>query len=145
MQNDNKLDLLTNKSSKYLFYWYSNFVEWKELPVQKIRHLKISEDFVGLVKIQESNWQYPIENFITRTKNFDLKGKITEKEPKSLKEIKKCCKICKCVYNTVCGTIAENFHEYLHTLEFDEIEEINNDIKLKSNGWGLNPNLGGGG
>lgn len=101
--------------------------------------MKISEDFVGLVKIQESDWQYLIENFIARTKNFDLKGKITEKE------IKKICKICKCVYNTVCGTIAENFHEYLHTLEFDEIEEINNDIKLKSNGWGLNPNLGGGG
>ena len=105
--------------------------------------MKISEGFAGLVKIQESSWQYLIENFVAQ--KFDLKGKITEKEPKSLKEIKKICKICKCVYNTVCGTIAENFHEYLHTLEFDEIEEINNDIKLKSNGWGLNPNLGGGG
>lgn len=87
MQNDNKFHLLTNKSSKYLFYWYSNFVEWKKLPLPKIRHLKISEGFAGLVKIQESSWQYLIENFIAQ--NFDLKGKIAEKEPKSLKEIKK--------------------------------------------------------
>ena len=49
--------------------------------------MKISEGFAGLVKIQESSRQYLIENFIAQ--NFDLKGKIAEKEPKSLKEIKK--------------------------------------------------------
>ena len=105
------------------------------MPVQIIRHTKVSDNFVSLVKIQESNWQYLTENFISRTKYFDPKEKITKRETKILKKIERNYKTCRHVYNGIYKTIAENFYEYLHTLELDETEELKNYIK--SNGWGL--------
>ena len=37
------------------------------------------------------------------------------------------------MYNTIYKTIPKNFREYFWTLEFDEVEGLNNDIK--SNCW----------
>lgn len=59
------------------------------MPIQKIRDTKISANFVGLVEIQEKNWQFMIENFVGRTETFYLKEKIILKELKTLKEIEK--------------------------------------------------------
>ena len=59
------------------------------MPIQKIRDTKISDNFVGLVEIQEKNWQFMIENFVGRTETFYLKEKIILKELKTLKEIEK--------------------------------------------------------
>ena len=106
----------------------------KNIEPLKIRHSKISNDFVGLVEIQERDWQYLIENFIARRENFNIKVEITEKESKTLKEIEINYKICRHVYNLIYKTIFENFQEYLRTLEFNELEELNSDIKR--NGWG---------
>ena len=50
-----------------------------------------------------------MENFIARIENFDIREKTTGKESKTLKEIKKSYKICRCVYNSVYKSIAENF------------------------------------
>ena len=50
--------------------------------IQKIRETKISDNFVGLVEIQEKNWQFMIENFVGRTETFYLKEKIILKELK---------------------------------------------------------------
>lgn len=63
------------------------FLRTKNIERLKIRHSKISNDFVGLVEIQERDWQYLIENFIVRTENFNIKVEITEKESKTLREI----------------------------------------------------------
>lgn len=106
----------------------------KNIEPLKIRHSKISNDFVGLVEIQERDWQYLIENFIARRENFNIKVEITEKESKTLKEIEINYKICRHVYNLIYKTIFENFQEYLRTLDFNELEELNSDIKR--NGWG---------
>ena len=53
------------------------------MPIQKIRDTKISDNFVGLVDIQEKNWQYMIESFVGSTENFYLKEKIILKELKT--------------------------------------------------------------
>ena len=50
---------------------------------------KISEDLVGLIKIQGRYWQYLIENFIARTENFNAELNITKKESRNFKEIEK--------------------------------------------------------
>ena len=107
----------------------------KNIEPLKIRHSKISNDFVGLVEIQERDWQYLIQYFIARTENFNIKEEITKKQSKTLKEIEINYKICRHVYNSIYKTIVQNFQEYLRTLEFSELKELNSDIKR--NGWGL--------
>ena len=75
--------------------------------------MKISEGFAGLVKIQESSWQYLIENFVAQ--KFDLKGKITEKEPKSLKEIKKPARFANACTTPSVGQLLKTFMDiYTH-------------------------------
>ena len=51
-----KYNILTNKNSKYLFYWYNGFLKSKNIEQIKTRPTKISEDSVRLVKIQERDW-----------------------------------------------------------------------------------------
>ena len=95
------------------------------MPIQKIRDTKLSDNFVGLVEIQQKNWQYMIESFVGSTETFYLKEKIILKELKTLKEIEKKYKIYRRMYNTIYKAISKNFREYLWILEFDEVEELN--------------------
>ena len=59
----------------------------------------------------------------------------TEKESKTLKEIEKNYKICRRSYNSVYKSIAGHYQQNFKTLDYEEIEELNNDIK--ANGWAL--------
>ena len=49
-----------------------------------------------------------------------------------LKEIEKNYKICRHIYNSVYKSIAENFQQYLGTLNYEEKEGLNKDIKAKT-------------
>ena len=49
---DDRFDILTNKSVKYLFYWYNDFLILKNLPTSSIRYSKIDEDYVAMEEIQ---------------------------------------------------------------------------------------------
>ena len=51
--DDDKYDVLTNKSSNFLFYWYNDLLTSKNIQPIKIKHIKISEDLVGHFEIQE--------------------------------------------------------------------------------------------
>ena len=51
--DDDKHDVLTNKSSNFLFYWYNDLLTSKNIQPIKIKYIKISEDLVGLFEIQE--------------------------------------------------------------------------------------------
>ena len=49
---DDRFDILTNKSVKYFFYWYNDFLILKNLPTSSIRYSKIDEDYVAIEEIQ---------------------------------------------------------------------------------------------
>ena len=61
---DAKLDTLTNKSSKYLFYRYNDYLVYKGFDPSPIIHTKLSTDEVVLEKLQNRDWQYLIESLI---------------------------------------------------------------------------------
>ena len=54
-----------------------------------------------------------------------------------MKKISKNYKICRrrFVYDSTYRSVAENFEEYILSLNINETDEIENDIKV--NGWGL--------
>ena len=51
-----------------------------------------------------------------------------------MREIEKTCKICGRVYQSLFIDIADFFIEYIESLDLDEIQQMDDDIK--SNGWG---------
>ena len=61
---DAKLDTLTNKSIKYLFYRYNDYLVYKGFDPSPIVHTKLSTDEVVIEKLQNRDWQYLIESLI---------------------------------------------------------------------------------
>ena len=61
---DAKLDILTKKSIKYLFYRYNDYLVYKGFEPSPIIHTKLSTDEVVMEKLQNGDWQYLIESHI---------------------------------------------------------------------------------
>ena len=61
-------DVLTNKNSKYLFYWFNDYLERLLQPIKPVRHSIITDDHLALEVIQNENWQYFIETILTACK-----------------------------------------------------------------------------
>ena len=57
---DAKLDTLTNKSIKYLFYRYNDYLVYKGFEPSPIIHTELSADEVVTEKLQNRDWQYLI-------------------------------------------------------------------------------------
>ena len=53
---DDKLDTLTNKSIKYLFYRYNDYLVYKGFEPSPIIHTKLSTDEVVMEKLQNRDW-----------------------------------------------------------------------------------------
>ena len=62
-----KLDVLKFKNAKYLFYCFNNFLSESNVPIKKIKHSTVTDDFIAAEEIQNQNWQYYIEqvSFVT--------------------------------------------------------------------------------
>ena len=62
-----KLDVLKFKNVKYLFYRFNNFLSESNVPIKKIKHSTVTDDFIAAEEIQNQNWQYYIEqvSFVT--------------------------------------------------------------------------------
>ena len=56
--NDDNFDMLTHKSSKFMFYHFNNYLSQINEPLQLIRHTIISDDALALGALQERNWPY---------------------------------------------------------------------------------------
>ena len=57
---DARLDTLTNKNIKYLFYRYNNFLLSRGLELSDIVHTKLSADEIVMERLQNRDWQYLI-------------------------------------------------------------------------------------
>ena len=73
-----KLDTLTNKSIKYLFYRYNDYLVYKGFELSPIIHTKLSTNEVVMEKLQNRNWQYFIESLIYKVEKDYYKTKTTE-------------------------------------------------------------------
>ena len=62
------LDLWTFKNTKYLLYRFNNFLESQCQSLIKIKHSKLTDDYVAAEEIQNQNWQYFIERVLEACK-----------------------------------------------------------------------------
>ena len=63
-QNDDRLDVLSNKNSKFLFYHFNNFLTRVNVTPLPVRHSKTTKDDLAIDIIQNKNWQYFIERIL---------------------------------------------------------------------------------
>ena len=51
-----KLDVLKFKNAKYLFYCFNNFLSKSNIPIKKIKHGTVTDDFIAAEETQNQNW-----------------------------------------------------------------------------------------
>ena len=126
---DAKLDTLTNKSIKYLFYRYNDCLVYKGFDPSPIIHTKLSTNEVVMEKLQNRYWQYLIESLIYKVeKEKDCyKIKMTE-DSEIIQDIPKNYRLLRRIDHDLYTTITENCKLYLSTLTQSEFDEIDSDI-----------------
>ena len=65
--------MLTLKNTKYLVYCFNDMLKSAGQPMIKIRHSKVTDDYLAAEEIQNQNWQYFIERVIEVCK-YDKKN-----------------------------------------------------------------------
>ena len=75
-----KFDLLTFKNTKYLVYRFNDFLKTMSQPTIKIKHSKVTDDYIAAEEIQNQNWQYFIECVIEVCKSKEIGSTIKKSE-----------------------------------------------------------------
>ena len=98
-----------------------------------IRHISKAQDTYGLKKTEEKDKQFLLVKTIHGKQNENPVTISTEKETRIMREIEKTYNICRRVYQSLFIDITDIFIENIQSIDLDEIQQMNNDIK--SNGW----------
>lgn len=128
-----KFDPLIHKNSKNLFYRFNDFIRHR---VEKIffRHTAKVLDSFGMKKNEEKDRKFSIEKIIHSVEFSNPYENSIEKNPEIWGTIESNYRIIRRVYQHLYTDVADIFYEYIHSLNADEIFELDED--LKSNGWG---------
>ena len=89
---------------------------------------------IGLIKIEEKHNQFLIEKIIGAVEKNNLHAISMEKTPEIMLEIEKNYRLCRRVYQSLLGDIEDAFVQYIHSLEPNDIKQL--DDNIKANGWG---------
>ena len=95
------------------------------------------KDSVGLKKNEERDRQFLVEKLIHGVEFSNSYENSIEKNPEINKTVESNYRILielRRVYQHLYADIADIFIEYIHSLDADEIQELDED--LKTNGWG---------
>ena len=128
---DQKFDVLTNKNSKYLFYWFNDYLECLLQPIKPVCHSIITDDDLVLEVIQNENWQYFIETISTacRTNNAGINNTINLKNINLIKNSIENITICKQTYLNFYNQISQYLTNTIRNLPVDERNEIDCDLQ----------------
>ena len=128
---DQKYDILTNENSKYLFYWFNDYLEHILEPIKSVRHSVITDDDLALEVIQNENWQYFIETILTacKTNNGGINKTVDLKNINLIKNSIENITICKQTYLRFYSQITQYLINTMKNLPADERNEIDHDFQ----------------
>ena len=123
----NKLDILTNVNSKFLFYCFNDFLQQKGKKTKKIKHSVVTEDYIAGEKIQDKSWKYFVESVL----NFSEKpnSNSSENDQSFLVDTKENIEILKKTYDELFRQIEKNQIEMFQNMPFDFLKDIENDLR----------------
>ena len=133
------LDLYSNKNAKYLFYRFNHFIKKSGGKKQIIKHTLKIKYSVGLKKIEDKNKQFLVEKKIHGVEFQNPYENSIERKPEIIETVKKNYRIIIRVYQYLFTEVADIFLEYFHSLDSNEIQQLDGDIK--SNGWRFISNI----
>ena len=69
-----KLDIFTNKNSKFLFYRFNDYLQQNGEEIKKIKHSVVTQDYIAAQEIQDKNWKYFVESILSLSEDATDKG-----------------------------------------------------------------------
>ena len=125
-----KFDLYANKNSKYLLYKFNDWTESLQGAEKLIiRHTAKAKDSVSLKTIEEKDRQFLIEKIIHGIEFNNPYSISSEKKPEITDTVEQNYRISRRVYRSLFVDIADSFIEYIHSLNVDEIQQLDDDLK----------------
>ena len=100
--------IITQKYTKYLVYRFNDMLKSTGQPLLKIRHSKVTDDYIAAEEIQNQNWQYFIERVMELCKSKEI-GKTIKKSEDFLLATVENVIIAKKAYEAFYNAIERNF------------------------------------
>ena len=129
-----KFDLLALKNTTFLVYRFNDTLKSTGQPMIKIRHSKVTDDYLAAEEIQNQNWQYFIERVIEVCKSKEIGSTIKKSEVfllTTVENVTMAKKSCETFYNIV----ERNFFLTMQQLSVDEKAEIKDDFLRENFLW----------
>ena len=123
----NKLDILTNKNSKFLFYRFNDFLQQKSEKTKNIKHSVVTKDYVAGEKIQDTSWKYFVESILRYAEKSN--SNYSDTEQSFVIDTKENIEILKKTYGELFRQIEKNQMEMLKEMPFDFFKDIENDLR----------------
>ena len=132
IEDQEKFDLLSFKNSKYLFYWFNDFIKSYGNPRYKLLHTKKLLDTVSVEKkIEKKNKLFWTEKLIHGVEFEDLYATNPERKPEILQTMEGNYRILRRVYKQLHIDISEIFLEFINSLSSQEIKNMDDDISKR--------------
>ena len=112
-----------------MLHKFKDWIESMEGEKLLIRHTAKTKYVFSLNTIESRDRQFLIEKLIHNIEFKDHYQNSTEKKPEITETIESNYKVNRRVYQSLFLDIAENLFEYMHSLDQDEIQELDNGIK----------------
>ena len=129
-----KLDVLTSKNSKFLFYRYDEILKQSNLEVKKVKHSVVTDDYIAIEEIQSQNWQYFVESVSDACRAKNVSETIRQSQAQLLLDSVENVTICKKTYQSLYKQVAQNLNFTINNLPAYELMEINKDLQ-RENYW----------
>ena len=127
-----KLDVLTCKNSKCLFYRYNDILQESNLELKKVKHSVVTDDYIAAEEIQNQNWQYFVESVLEVCRAQEI-GKTIRKPQANLlidtaENITIAEKTCQSLYKY----LEQNLYLTVENLSSEEFAEIKDDFNREN-------------
>ena len=126
--------MLTLKNTRFLVYRFNDTLKSTGQLMIKIRHSKVTDDYLAAEEIQNQNWQYFIERVIEVCKSKEIGSTIKKSEVfllTTVENVTMAKKSCETFYNIV----ERNFFLTMQQLSVDEKTEIKDDFLRENFLW----------
>ena len=123
----NKLDILTNVNSKFLFYRFNDLLQQQSKKTKSIKHSVVTKDYIAGEKIQDTSWKYFIESILRYAEKPN--SNYSDTEQSFVIDTKENIEILKKTYDELFRQIEKNHIEMLEGMPFDFFKDIENDLR----------------
>ena len=129
LDDADKFDLYSYKNAKYLFYRFNDYIKISAGKRKIIKYNLKIKDSIGLKRTEERNKQSLMEKIIHSVEFQNPYENSIEKKPEIIGTVEKNYKIIRRVYQYLYTEVADIFLEYIHSLDSNELQQLDDDIK----------------